>query len=126
MNWNIEDKGLFDCRIRTWFIEAATCTKDVVILLDNSGSMTGWSKHISFLIVKTIMNTLSNNDYVNVMNYSQTVNFLIPCFKDKLVQATQENIAVFEDALPQLDPQDKSFVDQALTQAFKLLHKVRL
>ncbi|KAK4871804.1 hypothetical protein RN001_015928 [Aquatica leii] len=125
MNWNISDKGLFDCRIRTWFIEAATCTKDVVILLDNSGSMQGWSKHISFLIVNTILQTLSNNDYINVMNYSETVDYLIPCFEGKLVQATEENIKVIMDAIPQLDPVNKSNVDIALMGAFDLLTRYR-
>lgn len=37
---------LYDCRVRSWFIEASTCSKDMVILMDVSGSMTGMGKTI--------------------------------------------------------------------------------
>lgn len=32
---------LYDCRMRNWFIKAAASPKDIVVLLDRSGSMTG-------------------------------------------------------------------------------------
>lgn len=41
---------IYDCRVRSWFIEAATCSKDMVILMDTSGSMTGMGKTIGDLI----------------------------------------------------------------------------
>lgn len=38
-----EKLDLYDCRVREWYVKAAASPKDVVILLDGSGSMTGKS-----------------------------------------------------------------------------------
>ncbi|VEN50274.1 unnamed protein product, partial [Callosobruchus maculatus] len=128
--WDDKDKKdkrllLFDCRVRTWFIEAATCTKDVIILMDNSGSMDGMGHHIGSLTAFNILDTFSNNDYVNVLNYSSKTNYTIPCFQDMLVQATKENINVFKDAISALEPEGKTNLAQALEVAFDLLAKYR-
>ncbi|CAG9759535.1 unnamed protein product [Ceutorhynchus assimilis] len=119
------NRNLFDCRIRTWFIEAATCTKDVVILIDNSGSMDGMGRHIGALTAHSILDTFSNNDYVNVLNYSETTDYIVPCFENHLVQATKENIHVFKDAIDRLEPNGKTLLEQALAIAFELLNKYR-
>lgn len=71
---------MYDCRKRSWYIETATCSKDIVILLDNSGSMTGFRNYIAQLTVKSVLDTFSNNDFINIYNYSETVRELVPCF----------------------------------------------
>nr|XP_023018198.1 voltage-dependent calcium channel subunit alpha-2/delta-3-like [Leptinotarsa decemlineata] len=120
------DLLLFDCRIRTWFIEAATCTKDVVILIDNSGSMTGIGHHIAVMTASSILDTFSNNDYVNILNYSSVANYTIPCFANMLVQATEENISIFKSAISKLIPDGKTQLDHALQVAFELLASYRV
>lgn len=71
------------------------------------------------------MDTFSNNDYVNIMNYSSTTDYLIPCFNGTFVQATKENVNVFKDALETLKPEGKTQLGQALEHAFNLLNMVR-
>lgn len=121
MRWKYSDIDLFDCRIRTWFIEAATCTKDVIILVDSSGSMQGMRKHIASLTIYSILDTFSNNDYINVMNYSTAISYTVPCFENILVQATKENIKTFKKAVEAIEPDNKSNASLALGEAFKLL-----
>lgn len=55
---------LYDCRMREWYIQTAASPKDIVILLDISGSMTGLRKSIALNVVYTILDTLTDNDYV--------------------------------------------------------------
>lgn len=86
MQWKNDSVDLYDCRTRSWYIEAAASPKDVLILVDNSGSMTGMRKEIARHVVSNILDTLGNNDFVNVFNFSEEIDEVVPCFKDMLVQ----------------------------------------
>ena len=55
------------------YIQAATSPKDVIILLDASGSMTGLRLEIARAAVRKIIDTLSDDDFFNVMNVSRLI-----------------------------------------------------
>lgn len=56
--WKFDPVDLYDCRLRSWYIQAANSPKDMVILIDNSGSMTGQRKDIARHVVSIIKNIL--------------------------------------------------------------------
>lgn len=80
MAWKRDEVDVYDCRKKSWYIETATCSKDVVILLDNSGSMTGYRNYIAQLTIRSLLSTFSNNDFVNIFNFSAEVGPVVPCF----------------------------------------------
>ncbi|XP_011305920.1 voltage-dependent calcium channel subunit alpha-2/delta-3 isoform X2 [Fopius arisanus] len=120
-----QSADLYDCRIRSWFIEAATCSKDMVILVDSSGSMEGMGYTIAKAVVASILDTLSNNDFVTIFEYTNITVDLVPCFKDKLVQATPENINTFKTASGTLKPGEQANLTEAFTRAFTILKSYR-
>lgn len=116
---------IYDCRVRSWFIEAATCSKDMVILMDTSGSMTGMGKTIARSTVNAILDTLSNNDYVTVLSYTNVTYEVVPCFKDMLIQATPENVETFKNAITTVKTDGLANLTEAFDRAFDLLSNYR-
>lgn len=73
--WRIPrtEPDLFDARVRPWYIAGTSSPKDVVILIDTSGSMTGLRREIAKGVVFEILDTLTNSDRFSVMRFSETV-----------------------------------------------------
>lgn len=81
-----EKSSFYDFRTSSWYIDAATSSKDVVILIDSSSSMSSSQRDIARAIANSILDTLGNNDFVNIFRFSETTEEIVPCFKDLLVQ----------------------------------------
>uniref|UniRef100_A0A8B9LDN7 Voltage-dependent calcium channel subunit alpha-2/delta-4-like n=1 Tax=Astyanax mexicanus TaxID=7994 RepID=A0A8B9LDN7_ASTMX len=93
IKWTPDSNGVvaFDCRNRNWYIQAATSPKDIIIVVDVSGSMKGLKLTIAKHTINTILDTLGENDFVNIIAYTDYVRYVEPCFKGTLVQADLDN-----------------------------------
>ncbi|KAJ7329179.1 hypothetical protein JRQ81_015353, partial [Phrynocephalus forsythii] len=127
IKWTPDENGVlsFDCRNRGWYIQAATSPKDIVIVVDISGSMKGLRLTIAKHTVITILDTLGENDFVNIIAYNDYVHYVESCFKGILVQADRDNREHFKQLVDELHPKGVGTVNKALTEAFRILKESR-
>lgn len=60
-------------------------------------------KEIAKHVVDNILETLGNNDYVNIFTFSNFTQPLIDCFNDTLVQANLGNVRAFKEEMESED-----------------------
>lgn len=126
IQWIPDENGVvtFDCRNRNWYIQAATSPKDVVIVVDVSGSMKGIRLTIAKHTINTILDTLGENDFVNIIAYSDYVRYVEPCFQGTLVQADLDNREHFKVLIDKLHVKGEGKVKKAMKESFKILNEV--
>ncbi|KAF3689884.1 Voltage-dependent calcium channel subunit alpha-2/delta-3 [Channa argus] len=124
VKWHPDEHGVigFDCRNRKWYIQAATSPKDVVILVDVSGSMKGLRLTIARQTVSSILDTLGDDDFFNIIAYNQEIHYVEPCLNGTLVRADRTNKDHFREHLDKLFAKGIGLLGEALTEAFTILN----
>ncbi|XP_057711293.1 voltage-dependent calcium channel subunit alpha-2/delta-1a [Corythoichthys intestinalis] len=88
---------LYDVRRRPWYIQGAASPKDMLILVDASGSVSGLTLKLIRTSVSKMLETLADDDYVNVVYFNDKATYAA-CFKN-LVQANVRNKRILKEAV---------------------------
>ncbi|XP_034018822.1 voltage-dependent calcium channel subunit alpha-2/delta-1-like [Thalassophryne amazonica] len=88
---------LYDVRRRPWYIQGAASPKDMLILVDASGSVSGLTLKLIKTSVGEMLETLSDDDFVNVVYFNDKAHYAA-CFEN-LVQANVRNKRILKDAV---------------------------
>uniref|UniRef100_A0AAR2J587 VWFA domain-containing protein n=1 Tax=Pygocentrus nattereri TaxID=42514 RepID=A0AAR2J587_PYGNA len=125
--WRAPDKiDLYDVRRRPWYIQGASSPKDMVILVDVSGSVSGLTLKLIKASVTEMLDTLSDDDYVNVARFNEKAEAVVPCFKH-LVQANVRNKRIFKEHVAQMQAKGTTDYKSGFHFAFnQLLNKTNV
>ncbi|XP_056292352.1 voltage-dependent calcium channel subunit alpha-2/delta-2a isoform X3 [Pseudoliparis swirei] len=119
--WKAPKKiDLYDVRRRPWYIQGASSPKDMVIIVDVSGSVSGLTLKLMKTSVEKMLDTLSDDDYVNVATFNEKADAVFPCFRT-LVQANARNKKIFKEAVRHLQAKGTTDYKSGFTFAFEQL-----
>ncbi|XP_072308629.1 voltage-dependent calcium channel subunit alpha-2/delta-2a [Eucyclogobius newberryi] len=119
--WRAPNKiDLYDVRRRPWYIQGASSPKDMVIIVDVSGSVSGLTLKLMKTSVNEMLDTLSDDDYVNVARFNEKADAVVPCFKT-LVQANIRNKKIFKEAVTHMQAKGTTDYKTGFTFAFEQL-----
>ncbi|XP_039262704.2 voltage-dependent calcium channel subunit alpha-2/delta-1-like [Styela clava] len=115
-----ETPDIFDSRISPWFLQSVSSPKDVIILIDNSGSVEGLTLNLFKRLVRDFLDTLTTNDFVNVVLYNEEYKFI----NEKctgLLQATPRNKQLLQNWVETISIHNKSNIERGFNVALKTL-----
>ncbi|XP_028405667.1 uncharacterized protein LOC114528242 isoform X2 [Dendronephthya gigantea] len=100
------ENEIFDPQLSSWYVNAAmSARKKLVIIIDRSGSM-GREQRMSLAkdAALTVLDTLTPDDYVTTIAFSNSVQFPPGCFGRSFAKATASNLQVLKDWIRSLNP----------------------
>nr|XP_036877344.1 voltage-dependent calcium channel subunit alpha-2/delta-1 [Manis javanica] len=110
---------LYDVRRRPWYIQGAASPKDMLILVDVSGSVSGLTLKLIRTSVSEMLETLSDDDFVNVASFNSNAQD-VSCFRH-LVQANVRNKKVLKDAVNNISAKGITDYKKGFSFAFEQL-----
>ncbi|KAJ8718586.1 hypothetical protein PYW08_002823 [Mythimna loreyi] len=117
---------VYDCRLRPWYVSAGGAPRDVLILLDASGSMGNSSNQvIAETFTLAFLSALTDDDRVNVLRFNVIIESPIICLNDKLVSANHVNTAAMMAAMYNYNMTSETLMEEVLEYAVRLLQKQR-
>lgn len=88
--------------------------------------MRGQRKDIAKHVVSNILETLTTNDFVNILKFSERIESVVRCFNDSLVPATLDNIRILNNGMENIETEKIANYSQALISAFEILQNYRI
>jgi len=109
--------GCSDPRFRSWYASAASGPKDVILILDRSGSMkTAGRMQKMQTAAQWVVNTLSENDYAQVVSYSGSATAM----GDKLINMNTKNRKLMKEHIGDLQAYGGTNMGEGVQKAFKI------
>ncbi|XP_040199382.1 voltage-dependent calcium channel subunit alpha-2/delta-1 isoform X7 [Rana temporaria] len=115
---------LYDVRRRPWYIQGAASPKDMLILVDVSGSVSGLTLKLIRTSVTEMLETLSDDDFVNVAAFNSNAHD-VSCFHH-LVQANVRNKKVLKEAVNNITAKGTTDYKQGFKFAFDQLRNTNV
>ena len=69
---------------------------------------------MAILTIRTIISTLSDRDFFNVIYFNDEATYLHPCFKETMARATDQNKAQFMALLQNMETKSVADFDKAI------------
>ncbi|XP_062990292.1 voltage-dependent calcium channel subunit alpha-2/delta-1 isoform X2 [Elgaria multicarinata webbii] len=110
---------LYDVRRRPWYIQGAASPKDMLILVDASGSVSGLTLKLIRTSVIEMLETLSDDDFVNVVSFNENAQN-VSCF-NHLVQANVRNKKKLKEAVNKIQAKGITDYKKGFSYAFEQL-----
>ncbi|CAI4233000.1 unnamed protein product [Auanema sp. JU1783] len=105
---------LYDPKFRPWFVNAETTPKDIIFLIDYSGSVKGPTMHLIKITMMYVMSTLTPNDHFYGVYFNSHFGPILNCHNTTFIPATTANKRVFFERLGQLEERDQAHLEAPL------------